>query len=108
MKCNKAKIGTYDCVYCIMPPFETGCFEKKFKFVSIDKCLLREILDLWEQGIKTTGCCCGHGTTEAYIGVEFEDIDKMKALGYKIQYNPSRPNDEDSFYPKTLVDYGNN
>ena len=30
----------------------------------------------------------------------------MKELGYKVQYNPNRPKDEDSFYPKTRICYG--
>jgi hypothetical protein len=58
-------------------------------------------------GIKTTGCCCGHGNINmAYIGVRFEDIDKMKELGYKVYFNHHRPNDEDSFIPKTKLFYG--
>ena len=75
------------------------------KFVNIDKCLLPEILTLWERGIKTTGCCCGHNRAVPYIGVEFEYIDKMKEMGYKVQYNPCRPTDEDTFYPKTKLTY---
>jgi len=40
---------------------------KKYKYVNIDKCLIHEIINLWEQGIKTTGCCCGHGdSNKAY------------------------------------------
>ena len=80
--------------------------KKKIKGVPIDKCLIYEIIDLWEHGIKTTGCCCGHGKHDPYIGVEFEYIDKMKELGYKVRYNPSQPGDEDSFYPKTRICYG--
>lgn len=72
---------------------------------SIDKCLLPEILKLWEMGIKTTGCCCGHGKKGAFIGVDFDDIQKMKNLGYKVYHNECRSNDEDSFIPKTVFDY---
>ena len=68
---------------------------------------IKEIIDLWEQGIHTTGCCCGHGDiNEAFIGVNFEDIPKMKELGYDVQFNSCRPNDEDSFIPKTELKYG--
>lgn len=105
MTCKDIGFGTYDCCYNIMPPFRCG-FGNGFKDVAIDKCLIREIIDLWEKGIKTTGCCCGHDKTEPFIGVEFEDIDKMKALGYKVQHNPCRPEDEDSFIPKTKMCYG--
>ena len=30
----------------------------------------------------------------------------MKALGYEVQENPCRPGDEDTFYPKTTLEYG--
>jgi hypothetical protein len=106
MQCNEIKFATYECAYNIMPPFKTGTF-KEFRYVAIDKCLIKEIIDLWEQGIKTTGCCCGHGQSDkAFIGVDFEHIGKMKALGYEVRINPLRPNDEDSFVPKTQLNYG--
>ncbi|SET85022.1 hypothetical protein SAMN05216389_14010 [Oceanobacillus limi] len=68
----------------------------------IDACLLGEIQDLWNKGIATTGCCCGHNQIQGYIGVIDEHIPRMKELGYKVQFNPMRPNDEDSFIPKRL------
>lgn len=106
MKCNEINYGSYDCAYNIMPPFKCG-FDNKFKYIAIDKCLIKEIIDLWEQGVHTTGCCCGHGdTSKAFIGVDFEDIDKMKALGYTVHFNSCRPKDEDSFVPKTILNYG--
>lgn len=106
MICNDIKFGTYDCAYNIMPPFKCG-FNEDFKYVAVDKCLIKEVIELWEKGIRTTGCCCGHGDIDnAYIGVNFEDIPKMKKLGYKVYYNPNRPNDEDSFIPKTKLNYG--
>ncbi len=33
-------------------------------------------------GIKTTGCCCGHGYTLGFIEVTDESIEDMKRLGY--------------------------
>ena len=33
------------------------------------------------------------------------DIQKMKDLGYEVYYNKCRPNDEDSFIPKTVMKY---
>ena len=106
MVCADIGFGTYDCAYNIMPPFRCG-FGNEFKYIAVDKCLIKEIIDLWEQGIRTTGCCCGHGDkSKAYIGVVFEDIPKMKALGYEVFYNSCRPDDEDSFIPKTNLCYG--
>ena len=108
MNCNNIKFGSYDCSYSIQTPFITPSVggDKKRKYVSVDKCLLPEILKLWEQGIITTGCCCGHGNIDkSYIDVIFDDIEKMKLLGYKTAYNPCRPDDKDSFYPKTILKY---
>ena len=108
--CVDVPFQTYECCYHITVPWlckfpwEEDSM-KKPKTVSIDKCLLPEILELWEMGIKTTGCCCGHGKLEPFIGVDFDDIQKMKDLGYEVYYNEHRPNDEDSFIPKTVMKY---
>lgn len=105
MGCRDIEVGTYACSQSIMPPFKTGFPDKKYRHVSIDRCLINEVTHLWELGVKTTGCCCGHGKHSPFIGVEFACIDKMKKLGYKVQPNPWRPGDEDSFYPKTKMLY---
>lgn len=68
----------------------------------IDACLVKEIKYLWEKGIVTTGCCCGHNQVDGYIGVKEEFIPTMKEMGYGIVYNPLQPNSEDSFYPKSI------
>lgn len=106
MQCKDIEFGTGECAYNIHLPW---LVEGKARLVNVDKCLLPEVLSLWEMGIRTTGCCCGHDKVskeEPYIGVEFEDIEKMKSLGYKVKPNKYRPGDEDSFYPKTKLVYG--
>lgn len=113
MRCSDIGFGTYNCAYNIMLPYlvkdPTDPDRPPFpKTVAIDKCLLPEILKLWELGIKTTGCCCGHGNKNlAFIGVDPRYIGKMKQLGYTVQFNPCRPDDEDTFYPMTDIVYGN-
>lgn len=75
------------------------------EYVSVDPCLAAEIIELWRLGIVTTGCCCGHnlgGRYLPFIGVREDFIPKMKELGYEVQYNDCRPNDEDSFVPKSV------
>lgn len=94
--CKDVEMGSYSNSYSIQKPFG------RKNYVNIDKCLMREVLDLWEMGIETTGCCCGHNKVEGYIGVEDEFIPKMKELGYEVHHNACRPNDEDSFKPKSL------
>ena len=51
--------------------------------ISVDECLADEIEGLWGVGVRTTGCCCGHGETSGSIGVEKVDIPTMIKLGYK-------------------------
>lgn len=65
----------------------------------LDRCIAEEIMILWQLGIITTGCCCGHGTHQPFIGVAFEHVPQMKALGYSVQFNSCRPGDEDTFTP---------
>jgi hypothetical protein len=65
----------------------------------LDKCIAEEVMSLWMLGITTTGCCCVHGSHDPFIGVAFEDIDRMKEMGYTVRWNNARPGDEDSFTP---------
>lgn len=51
--------------------------------IPIDACVAEEIQDLWNKGIHTCGCCCGHGFHLGFIQVEEEDIPKMEQLGYE-------------------------
>lgn len=104
MRCSEVKPGSYDCVYSIMPPYKCGMLDKIYRYVSIDKCLIHEIIHLWEQDIKTVGCCCGHGeVTKAYIQVQEECIPKMIELGYVEHFNINHPLANDCFIPKTVV-----
>lgn len=112
MKCNEIKFGTGNCAYAIYLPWKVKFdwedeSQRQPKCVSIDKCLLPEIIQLWEKDIKTTGCCCGHDRKDmAFIGVQEKYIPKMKELGYEVYFNSCRPEDEDSFIPKTKLCYG--
>ena len=105
MKCQEC-IGNGNCAYNIMLPYIKGSANvgedsPTGKMVNIDKCLLPEILTLWEKGIKTTGCCCGHGLAAAYIGVRCEYREQMLNLGYIPIYG------ENTFKPITQPVYGN-
>ena len=48
--------------------------------VKVDECLSNEIEELWSQGIKTTGCCCGHGYMLGFIEVTDDCIEEMEKL----------------------------
>lgn len=75
----------------------------KRKTVSVDSCLAFEIKELWRQGIRTAGCCCGHNVSTGFIQVVKKDIPKMKKLGYRRYYYGGQQHDrDDAFLPKTL------
>ena len=101
--CRKSKLQEYGCQVCVKPKWKS-----KHEWIGFDMCLARELFYLWDQGIITTGCCCGRHEREtgdnSYIGVKEEFISKMKELKYKVRLNPCREKDEpqDSFIPKTF------
>lgn len=71
--------------------------------VCIDECLADEIRYLWSKGVKTAGCCCGHGEIKmASILVEKESIEIMRQLGYEPWENPIDKTRKDGFKPKAL------
>lgn len=72
-------------------------------YISIDKCIANEIIQLWDLGITTTGCCCGHNKQDGYVGVIENDISKMIELGYKPQKNILYPEDKTNFYLKEKI-----
>ena len=51
--------------------------------IEVDDCLAEEIQELWEKGIHTRGCCCGHSKETGFIQVERTDLGKMIELGYQ-------------------------
>lgn len=56
--------------------------------INIDECLVDEIKNLWNKGVHTIGCCCGHqDTLPKHIMVERTDYKKMLDLGYDMYLN---------------------
>ncbi len=104
--CRRSTVQEYDCCVFVVPRWKSS-----HKYICFDKCLANELFFLWDKGIITTGCCCGHHKTErnpegengesSYIGVSEEFIPLMKKLGYKVRVNPNDLTREDSFIPKT-------
>lgn len=81
-----------------------NCCDGYKECIDIDKCLEDEIKDLWSNGIKTMGCCCGHGKTLGFIQVTNDCIDRMYELGYQnyIYENEFGGKErKDAFIPKT-------
>ena len=104
-KCVGVKIGEYTNQIWVHAPAHMT----KENGYCLDRCIAEEVIQLWMEGITTTGCCCGHNLPGSsgipYIGVAFKDINKMKKLGYIVCPNECRPGDEDSFYPKSIFHY---
>lgn len=106
--CKNVNVGEYTNQTTLKVP--TLLYNSKYfsnEYICVDTCLVEEIIYLWDNGIRTTGCCCGHNKLIPYIGVIEEDVDKMIEMGYKILFNPNGIDNClrcDSFYPIT-VDY---
>lgn len=98
--CKTSMVQEYKCTVWKHTPFSQD------KSICFDMCLASELIHLWNIGIITTGCCCGkHNNSldnSSFIGVLPEFIPKMKELGYTVRFNSCRPDDEDSFIPKSL------
>jgi hypothetical protein len=97
MRCRRSTVQGYAC--------QVMTKDKYGKLIAFDACLAKELFWLWDRGVTTTGCCCGchigMRNNMSYIGVIQDDVEYMKSQGYKVRVNPMRPNDEDSFIPKT-------
>lgn len=101
-RCKGVEIQSYAAAVELVPPPHMP--RSDGRGWCVDACLALEVSNLWRAGITTTGCCCGHNTHPAYIGVIDADISAMKAMGYVVAPNPMRPGAEDSFVPKETTD----
>ena len=107
--CENVEVGSHDAAVSVNLPPHMSVYadarEQKglSRSITVDKCLVPEIHDLWTAGIHTRGCCCGHNRREPYICVAPQSIEKMKTMGYEVYYNPCRPKSEDAFVPKTIT-----
>ena len=91
LHCKGVKFGTYD------------CYEDTMHGFPVDGCLIGEINRLNNDGIKTIGCCCGHGKKQGYIQVVPEFVPKMLELGYEQLPVDADGNGQWCFKPKTLL-----
>lgn len=91
LHCKNVDFGSYTC-----------CEDTK-NGISVDGCLVAEVGKLVNGGIKTIGCCCGHGRAQGYIQVAPESVDDMKKLGYEQLPLDADGNGLWCFKPKTLL-----
>lgn len=83
-KCVNVEIGSYgNQVELPRPDHMVGRTEgTDSDTICVDTCLSDEIKSLWNLGIITTGCCCGHNKRSGYIGVLPKHSAAMVKLGY--------------------------
>ena len=68
-----------------------------------DICLEKEIDDLWDNGVRTVGSCCGHGVAPPFIQVlDDESVQKMHELGYVQLPVDKHGNGKNCFSPKSI------
>lgn len=81
-QCKNITFGSKECEKqkVILPtPKQWNCSKEA---ICIDPCVVDEIKILWQYGVRTYGCCCGHNITESMVNVDDKDIDFMIKLGY--------------------------
>ena len=49
---------------------EFGVDEQGRRCFSLDACIVPAVEILWAAGIRTTGCCCGHGSGHGVVSIE--------------------------------------
>lgn len=54
--------------------------------IRVDRCIADEIRVLNAQGVRTEGCCCGHGQGEPSALIKPSSMVRAKALGYEPRY----------------------
>lgn len=97
-KCVNISFGSKECfdqqVLVDIPPHMSDYKSKRIAAglsgqLAIDPCIFDEIHGLWNLGIITHGCCCGHNIEESFVNVDDRDIPKMIELGY-VQNHPDK------------------
>lgn len=54
--------------------------------VAVDSCIAETIVRLNEQGVHTTGCCCGHGKGPATATIYPHSVGRARELGYTVAF----------------------
>lgn len=55
--------------------------------VKVDKCIAEEIVYINSIGIRTEGCCCGHGDIPPHALIKPSSQEKAKYFGYNPQWH---------------------
>lgn len=71
--------------------------------IPVDRCIAEQVIELWEAGIKTLGCCCGHNKETGFINVAAEDFDKALSLGFEKYTYPGNTQRNDTVKTKEML-----
>jgi len=58
--------------------------------VWVDECISDAIVRLNQQGIYTTGCCCGHGKAEPTAVILPSSVKRAENLGYEVVWDDTQ------------------
>lgn len=93
MACNcvRIRVGSNECfdqqTILDLPDHIINNLENpEVKTVCIDPCIVDEIKELWELGIITYGCCCGHNYLNPFVNVDKRNIRQMLDMGYVMNH----------------------
>lgn len=70
--------------------------------ICVDRCIVDQVVELWEAGVKTYGSCCGHNKVQGMINVSPDDYEKAIALGFLPYVFPADPARKDTVKTKSL------
>lgn len=52
---------------------------------ALDACIVPAVLALWDAGIRSTGCCCGHGSGHGMVSIEVPNDNDTERRDRQIQ-----------------------
>ncbi len=102
--CTSVDMGSYDNQRTFPIPTHMAYYKRHrqahglLPFISVDKCCVPELVLLWKNGIKTYGCCCGHGKAHPYINVPEDQFRAALNLGFRPYRYPDDPKRKDAVY----------
>jgi len=98
--CKNVEIGSYDNqiilgYYPVMREYADNRLKEGLSNygICVDRCIVDQVVELWEAGIRTYGSCCGHNKTEGFINVGEEDYEKALLLGFEPYVFDKKPYD---------------
>lgn len=104
--CNNVEMGSYDNQIILgrYPVMDEHLKELKPNGISVDRCMVEHVVSLWEAGVRTNGCCCGHKKEAPYISIHEDDFEKAISLGY-VKYEFEQPEFKGRLDTITFLDW---